>query len=302
MASHTLGGQKWPDGTSVAVYPDAAWTNTAGAPSGAAVTSATVTSGVLTFTGLTQGLRYVAYAAGQGVRFLVQPGSVDLLRPITGLEAQALRDQIGMSVGPQGPQGTPGVPGTPGATGATGPQGPQGIPGPGLPVGGTVGQLLAKKSLTDYDAQWASPAVPAARVFHNAAQTVAHTATVVLAFNSERYDRAGASASTQHDVAVNNSRLTCVEAGIYTIKAQIEWNAAAVAPASVQLRLNGATTIAKIGSSGAADLTWLPLSTDWDLIVGDYVEVLAAQSSGTSHTVLASSGFSCEFMWVKVAA
>jgi mannose-6-phosphate isomerase-like protein (cupin superfamily) len=47
--------------------------------------------------------------------------------------------------GPQGPQGKPG------ADGKTGPQGPA---GPGVATGGTTGQVLAKKSNTNYDTEW----------------------------------------------------------------------------------------------------------------------------------------------------
>lgn len=49
------------------------------------------------------------------------------------------------ATGPQGPQGATG------ATGATGPQGPQ---GEGVPTGGSSGQVLAKKSGTNYDTEW----------------------------------------------------------------------------------------------------------------------------------------------------
>ena len=52
---------------------------------------------------------------------------------------------IGNVRGPQGAQG---------ATGPTGPQGAQGNPGPGVPTGGTAGQLLVKASGTNYDTQW----------------------------------------------------------------------------------------------------------------------------------------------------
>lgn len=58
-------------------------------------------------------------------------------------------------VGPQGPQGIQGP------TGNTGPQGPTGNTGPagpGVPVGGTLNQVLRKKSATDYDTEWATPA------------------------------------------------------------------------------------------------------------------------------------------------
>ena len=50
--------------------------------------------------------------------------------------------------GPQGPQGVPG------ADGKTGPQGPA---GPGVATGGTTGQVLAKKSNTNYDTEWINP-------------------------------------------------------------------------------------------------------------------------------------------------
>jgi hypothetical protein len=41
-----------------------------------------------------------------------------------------------------------------GAQGPTGPAGPAGPAGPGVAAGGTTGQLLAKKSATDYDTNW----------------------------------------------------------------------------------------------------------------------------------------------------
>lgn len=63
--------------------------------------------------------------------------------------------------GPQGPIGETGPQGPKGDTGNTGPQGeqggqgPKGDPGQGVPVGGTAGQVLKKKSGTDYDTEWA---------------------------------------------------------------------------------------------------------------------------------------------------
>ena len=76
------------------------------------------------------------------------------------------------ATGATGPAGPAGADGAPGATGATGPQGPEGPkgdtgatgpkgdpgePGPaghGVPAGGTAGQVLTKKSGTDYDTEW----------------------------------------------------------------------------------------------------------------------------------------------------
>lgn len=62
--------------------------------------------------------------------------------------------------GPQGPQGIPGQDGAQGPQGLQGPagqdgaQGPKGDPGVGVPAGGTTGQVLTKKSDTDYDTEW----------------------------------------------------------------------------------------------------------------------------------------------------
>lgn len=59
-------------------------------------------------------------------------------------------------VGATGAMGPPGPQGPAGPTGAIGPQGVQGVPGNsiGVPVGGTVGQVLAKNSSIDYDTVW----------------------------------------------------------------------------------------------------------------------------------------------------
>lgn len=56
--------------------------------------------------------------------------------------------------GDQGPKGEKGDPGPTGATGATGATGPA---GPGVPNGGTVNQVLAKKSSADQDTRWVDP-------------------------------------------------------------------------------------------------------------------------------------------------
>lgn len=61
------------------------------------------------------------------------------------------------ATGPQGPQGATGLQGPTGPQGAIGPQGPQGSAGEagvGIPIAGTTGQILAKKSNQDYDSEW----------------------------------------------------------------------------------------------------------------------------------------------------
>ena len=73
--------------------------------------------------------------------------------------AQGPQGETG-ATGPQGPKGDTGATGAQGPqgeTGATGPQGPKGDTGEGVPAGGTAGQVLAKKTGTDYDTEWTTP-------------------------------------------------------------------------------------------------------------------------------------------------
>ena len=59
--------------------------------------------------------------------------------------------------GPEGPAGPQGPEGPQGPIGETGPKGDTGPAGPGVPVGGVAGQVLTKKSETDYDTEWKDP-------------------------------------------------------------------------------------------------------------------------------------------------
>ena len=78
-------------------------------------------------------------------------------------------DGVDGATGAEGPQGLPGAQGIPGldgqdgATGATGlpgadgADGADGAPGQGVPIGGTIGQHLAKIDSTDFNTEWADP-------------------------------------------------------------------------------------------------------------------------------------------------
>ena len=103
------------------------------------------------------------------------------------------------TIGGWGPKGDTGaastVPGPPGATGATGPAGPTGATGStgpagqGVPVGGTVGQVLAKVNSTNYNTQWVNQPDAAA----------------ILAL---------ANAYTDSVAAALDARITALEAGV----------------------------------------------------------------------------------------
>jgi hypothetical protein len=147
-----------------------------------------------------------------------------------------------------------------------------------------------------------SSLAPAVRVFHNAAQATTTSVALALAFNSERYDQAGGVASTQHDTVTNNSRLTALYAGIYSIKGNAEFAANTTGIRELYIRLNGVTIIGfHTINAGVAGANQVHVSTDYSLAVNDYVELVALQNSGGNLNVNSQTNYSPEFMMVRVA-
>jgi hypothetical protein len=99
VASHTISGQRWPDGTSVGVYLATAWPEPAQLPGGTAIATASVSGGAVSFSGLAPKVRYVAYASGLGVRFLVPEHSPtdSISSRVTELEGEAALGLEGLS-------------------------------------------------------------------------------------------------------------------------------------------------------------------------------------------------------------
>lgn len=72
------------------------------------------------------------------------------------IQPESVVVEVAEAVGPRGPKGNPGPPGE---RGPAGEPGAKGEPGVGVPTGGTVGEVLVKKSGTDFDAEWAPAGV-----------------------------------------------------------------------------------------------------------------------------------------------
>lgn len=97
-----------------------------------------------------------------GSSYMANIGNVGSPPPGNSWDTLALQGAQGATgnTGAQGPQGATGAQGPAGATGAQGPQGATGATGPagpGVPAGGTTGQILAKSSATDYATAWQTP-------------------------------------------------------------------------------------------------------------------------------------------------
>lgn len=81
-------------------------------------------------------------------------GAVITIVDATGSTTATLKNGEPGKDGVDGEPGPAGKDGEPGKDGEQGPMGPQGETGEGVPAGGTTGQVLAKKSDTDYDTEW----------------------------------------------------------------------------------------------------------------------------------------------------
>jgi hypothetical protein len=83
-------------------------------------------------------------------------GPISLIGPTGATGPQGPKGDTG-DTGPQGLKGDTGDTGPQGPKGDTGDTGPAGADGIGVPAGGTTGQILSKKTETDYDTQWVNP-------------------------------------------------------------------------------------------------------------------------------------------------
>lgn len=88
----------------------------------------------------------------------------------------------------QGPRGEQGAQGDRGPQGEKGIQGPAGPAGEGVPEGGTEGQVLKKKSDTDYDTEWADESGGSAAAYTPTLQNVPTSATTTYVKDGEIID------------------------------------------------------------------------------------------------------------------
>jgi hypothetical protein len=106
VAAFTISAAPWPVGTTVAVYPAQGWVDVTRAPSGPQVTSGVTTSGgTVSFTGLAEQARYVAWALGSGVRFGTATSGLQQLVALPDRERIKLLEDQGGGTGGGGSTG-----------------------------------------------------------------------------------------------------------------------------------------------------------------------------------------------------
>ena len=142
-------------------------------------------------------------------------------------------------------------------------------------------------------------AMAAARATRLGVQTIPSGALTLLTFGAERYDRAAL-----HDITTNNWRMTAVRSGLYMAVGLIEWAANATGFRSLVLRHNGTTEVGDDTRQAVTGgvVTRQTAMTVMELAAGDYLELLAAQTSGGNLDILAAGNYSPEFILVRLSA
>lgn len=138
---------------------------------------------------------------------------------------------------------------------------------------------------------------PAARVFHSAAQSIAHATWTKLAFDSERFDTDG-----MHDTVTNNERLTVVVAGRHYVRGNAEFAGNNTGERGIRLIKNNLTLIARfLGAVAGASPCSVVVPVFEFFPLNDFVEVEVFQGSGAALDVNATAQHSpyFEMFWQR---
>jgi hypothetical protein len=150
---------------------------------------------------------------------------------------------------------------------------------------GTNGQVLTADSTAATGLKWAAATATTtfvgASAFHSATQSLANDTFTAVNYTSESFDT-----DTFHDNSTNNTRFTVPtgKGGKYLVNALVRYATNSGGRRIVGLRKNGSTYIAntqEMGATGVASCEPSLLMTSInELAAGDYIEIMAYQSSG----------------------
>jgi hypothetical protein len=138
-----------------------------------------------------------------------------------------------------------------------------------------------------------------ARVYNNANLSLTTGTLTALTFNSERWDT-----GNFHSTSVNTGRLVAPTAGLYEIGGSVQFASNGTGTRDIRIRLNGSTALAIDIWTAIAGGSVQPVqvTTVYQLAAGDYVELLAAQTSGGNLNVEVAANYSPEFWIVRLGS
>lgn len=129
---------------------------------------------------------------------------------------------------------------------------------------------------------------PACSAYHSTEQAVANNTPTPMALNSESWDTA-----TMHDVSTNNSRIYLTAGYRYHIEGWVQWYGASTGSGlrEAYARKNGSTELwgrSTMRQTTTGDNLTNHVLSDLQAAAGDYIELVAYQTSGAERTVLAA--------------
>lgn len=132
------------------------------------------------------------------------------------------------------------------------------------------------------------------------AQTLSDSTITAVTFTGENFDR-----GSLHDTVTNNTRITVPTggAGVWSIGGQVAFASNVVGMRMVQIRKNGATTLARVfvSANAGGDVTIIAITTLDAAADADYYEITAYQTStGNLNTGVTDAGYTNAFA-VKLA-
>lgn len=168
--------------------------------------------------------------------------------------------------------------------------------GGGLAVG-AVDQPPGAGNLVLSGAIRSSSAV-AARVYRSTDQSIPNNTATAVSFDRTRFDGEGMWAAAQP------ARLTCPASGLYLICGHIAFAQNSTGRRMLTLQVNGSLLIAGQSAPGfgtSGHNTLLSAAALWQLEEGDFIEMLAYQSSGSSLAVKCLAAYSPELSMTRIA-
>jgi hypothetical protein len=128
---------------------------------------------------------------------------------------------------------------------------------------------------------------PRCRVYQTATTTLTTAVAAALAFDTEDSDEAGANG--MHNPAVNPSRVTIVQPGVYRVLCQVSFAFNAAGYRTVGVLKNGAVVAATRLMASPTVSHFQQAYLELPLVAGDYVECQALQASGGNLATVAGA-------------
>lgn len=144
------------------------------------------------------------------------------------------------------------------------------------------------------------PTVPQCRAYRTTDQTIGHAGTGTrISFDAELYDT-----DTMHDLSTNPTRLTATTAGLYAISGNAVFQEHATGERILRILANDVTNIdvSCVPVNSASAWTILNVGTQYRLTAGQYVELVAYQSSGGDLAIRYVAGYSPHLAMTRLSS